>query len=66
MENFQELEADGKNIGIYRDKRIIWQEERTVIVFISERLKSGQIRGIYQSLGKTENHCKMSIVSSYR
>ncbi|MDR4505029.1 MAG: IS1634 family transposase [Candidatus Scalindua sp.] len=54
MENFQELEVDGKNIWIYRDKRIIWQEERAVIVFISERLKSGQIRGIYQSLGKAE------------
>ena len=54
MENFRELEVDGKNIWIYRDKRIIWQEERTVIVFISERLKSGQIRGIYQLLGKAE------------
>jgi transposase len=54
MENFDELEVDGKGICIYRDKRIIWHEERTVIVFISERLKSGQIRGIYQSLGKAE------------
>ncbi len=54
MENFEELEVDGKDICIYRNKRIIWHEERTVIVFISERLKRGQIRGIYQSLGKAE------------
>ena len=54
MEDFQELEVDGKNIRVYRDKRTIWQEARTVIVFIAERLKSGQIRGIYQSLEKAE------------
>jgi transposase len=54
MEDFHELEVDGKGIQVYRDRRTIWQEERTVIVFISEKLKSGQIRGIYQSLEKAE------------
>ncbi|MFQ5688264.1 MAG: IS1634 family transposase, partial [Candidatus Scalindua sp.] len=57
-ENFQELNVDGTNIRVYRDKRMIWQEERTVIVFISERLKSGQIRGIYQSLEKAEKQLR--------
>jgi transposase len=57
-ENFQELNVDGKAIRVYRDKRMIWQEERTVIVFISERLKSGQIRGIYQSLEKAERQLR--------
>ena len=68
MENSQELEVDGKDVPVfrntikggqvYRDKRTIWQEERTVIVFISEKLKSGQIRGIYQSLEKAEKQLK--------
>lgn len=45
------------NIGdtmlwLYRDKRFIWGEERTIIVFVSKKLKSGQLRGIYQSLRK--------------
>lgn len=57
-ENFQELNVDGKDILVYRDKLMIWQEERTVIVFISERLKSGQIRGIYQSLEKAERQLR--------
>ena len=58
MEGFQKLEVDGKGIHAYRDKRTIWQEERTVIVFISEKLKSGQIRGIYQSLEKVEKRLR--------
>ncbi len=57
-DNFRELNVDGKDIQVYRDKRMIWQEERTVIVFISERLKSGQIRGIYQSLEKAERELR--------
>jgi transposase len=58
MEDFQEVEVDGKGIHVYRDKRTIWQGDRTVIVFISEKLKSGQIRGIYQSLEKAEKQLR--------
>lgn len=43
---------------IYRDKRIIWGEERTVVVYISEKLKAGQIRGTYQALEKKEQALK--------
>lgn len=52
VESFQEVNVEGNNIQIYRDKRIIWGEERTVLVFISDKLKAGQIRGVYQSLEK--------------
>jgi len=43
---------------VYRDKREIWEEERTVVVFISEKLKAGQIRGIYQSLKKKQKQLR--------
>ena len=55
MDNLQKCDVDGETILTYRDKRDIWGEERTVVVLISEKLKAGQIRGIYQSLKKTEN-----------
>ncbi len=32
----------------YRDKRVIWDEKRTIVVYISEKLKISQIRGIQQ------------------
>ena len=52
--NFEELDVGDNIIQVYRDKRDIWQEERTVVVFISEKLKAGQLRGIYKSLGKKQ------------
>ena len=58
IDNFEELDVGGNVIQVYRDKREIWQEERTVVVFISEKLKAGQIRGIYQSLGKKQKQLR--------
>ncbi len=49
---FAPVDVDGKSVSLYRDKRVIWGEERTVIVLISEKLKAGQLRGIYQALKK--------------
>lgn len=43
---------------VYRDKRVLWQQERTVVVFISEKLKAGQVRGMYQSLEKAEKQLR--------
>ena len=52
--NFQEIEMPGGPQYVYRDKRSIWGEERTVIVFISDKLKAGQLRGLYQALTKAQ------------
>lgn len=50
--NFTPTTVDDISLSLYRDKRIIWEEERTVVVFISKKLKAGQLRGIYQALKK--------------
>ncbi|MEI6243270.1 MAG: IS1634 family transposase [Chlamydiota bacterium] len=49
---FVKVQVGELELGVYREKRAIWGEERTVLVFISEKLKDGQLRGIYQSLEK--------------
>ena len=49
---FEPLEIGGKTLQVYRDKRLIWNSERTVVVYISEKLKAGQLRGIYSNLEK--------------
>jgi transposase len=51
---FQEIDVPGGPQHVYRDQRSIWGQERTVIVFISDRLKAGQLRGLYQALAKAE------------
>lgn len=48
--NFMPTNVGDKTLSLYRDKRVIWGEERTVLIFISEKLKDGQLRGIYQVL----------------
>ncbi len=58
IDNFEKLDVGDRIIQVYRDKREIWQEERTVIVFISDKLKAGQIRGIYQSLEKKQKRLR--------
>jgi transposase len=40
------------NIPVLRLTRTIWGKERTVLLFISEQLRSGQIRGLAQHLNK--------------
>jgi transposase len=50
--NFTPTPVNNTVLHLYRDKRLIWDKERTVIVFISQKLKSGQLQGIYQSLKK--------------
>jgi len=49
---FTTISIEGTNSEVYREKREIWGEERTVLVFVSERLKDGQLRGVYQALKK--------------
>ena len=56
--NFEILSVGENRMMVYRDKRIIWGEERTVIVYISAGLKAGQLRGIYQSLAKKMKELK--------
>ena len=50
--DFSPVNIGDKTLELYRDKRTIWGEERTVVVFISEKLRAGQLRGIYQALKK--------------
>jgi transposase len=50
--NFTSLELDGTTVQVYRDQQEIWGAQRTVVVFISQRLRAGQLRGIYQELDR--------------
>lgn len=58
VDNFKEYDVEGSKMQVYRDKRVLWQQERTVVVFISEKLKAGQVRGMYQSLEKAEKQLR--------
>ena len=52
------IRINNESLAVYREKSTIWEDEKTILVFISDRLKAGQIRGIYQSLAKKEESLK--------
>jgi transposase len=56
--DYLNAQTEESSPAIYRDKRIIWGEERTVVIYVSEKLRAGQIRGIYQTLRKNEQALK--------
>lgn len=41
----------GEEVKSWRDRRVIWGAERTVVVYVSTQLRDGQIRGLRQHLG---------------
>lgn len=55
---FVSTKVGDDELEIYREKRDIWGEERTVLVFVSKRLKDGQFRGVHQSLEKKKKRLK--------
>ena len=58
MEGMSTISLNNEPLAVYREKSTIWEDEKTILVFISDRLKVGQIRGIYQSLAKKEESLK--------
>lgn len=42
--------TEDESVQAHRTRRMIWDEDRTVVVLVSERLRAGQLRGIEQHL----------------
>lgn len=42
----------GEVVAAYRTRQRVWDEERTLVVLRSERLRDGQLRGLHQQLSK--------------
>jgi transposase len=51
--NFMDINT-ASAVKAFRERKVIWGKDRTVIVFVSDKLKEGRIRGIYQSIAKAE------------
>ncbi|NIA16355.1 MAG: IS1634 family transposase [Nitrospiraceae bacterium] len=51
---FEPTALNGEELSVYRTRDTIWGEERTLLVFISQKLRAGQLRGVYQSLKKKQ------------
>ena len=57
---FSPVQVGNVTLNVYRKRTKIWGAERTILVFISTRLKEGQLRGVYQALQKRRRFlCKI-------
>lgn len=56
--HYKPIQIKGKTWDVFRTKRLIWGEKRTVVVFVSERLKAGQWRGIIAALEKAKKELR--------
>jgi len=55
MKRFESVVVDDLPLEVYRDRREIWGEQRTVVVYISEQFKAGQLRGLHHLLTKKKS-----------
>jgi transposase len=56
---FQPVKINGQELGVYRTQASIWGEQRTLIVFVSDRLRAGQWRGAYKNLEKKQDQLRI-------
>ena len=54
-ENYTAVHVGGQTLDVFRTRHTIWGEERTLLVFVSDRLRTGQLRGMYAALKKAED-----------
>lgn len=52
--DYTPVEVGGKEIDSYRIQKEVWGKHRTLVLYVSERLREGQIRGLHQALTKKQ------------
>lgn len=53
-DNYQPVTVNDDQLQVARMQAMVWGRKETVLIFVSDRLKAGQIRGIHQALEKKE------------
>jgi transposase len=53
--HFMTVHTQDQTLDVFRTRDVLWDRERTLLVFVSERLKTGQLRGLYVALKKAED-----------
>jgi transposase len=56
--HFSPLDLDGNTVQVCRQQADVWDCQRTVVVLLSERLRAGQLRGIYQELDRRKRRLR--------
>jgi transposase len=52
------FDDNNDKLQVYRTKRVIWDEERTIVIYFSKELRTGKLNGVYRMLAKKEQELK--------
>ncbi len=50
LDLYHRAQVNDREIPCYRTKKEVWGKERTIVLYISEKLRQGQLRGLQQAL----------------
>lgn len=48
----------GEQVPLYRTRRQLWGQERTLLIVVSEKLRQGQLRGLAQQMEKAQRRLR--------
>lgn len=49
------VQVGDQTVDVFRTRQTLWDQQRTLLVFVSDRLKAGQLRGMYAALQKAQD-----------
>lgn len=52
LSQYRKVKVGGQGILCYRTRKKVWGKERTIVIYLSEKLRQGQMRGLNQALAK--------------
>ncbi|WP_088049453.1 IS1634 family transposase [Virgibacillus dakarensis] len=54
LSKYQSVDVGEKEVTCYRTQKEVWGKERSLVLYVSNRLREGQIRGLHQALNKKQ------------
>ncbi|TFJ94612.1 hypothetical protein E4U82_01475 [Lentibacillus salicampi] len=63
ISDYTQLDVGEKKVSCYLAKKEVWGKEKSLVLYVSERLRAGQIHGLYQALSKKNSNCRNSRIN---
>ena len=52
LSRYHKVTLGDREIACFRLRKVVWGKERTLVLYVSEKLRAGQLRGLKQALAK--------------
>ncbi|MBE0465943.1 MAG: hypothetical protein IBX71_01790 [Candidatus Desulforudis sp.] len=52
LSRYHKVTLGDREIACFRLRKVVWGKERTLVLYVSEKLRAGQLRGLKQGSGQ--------------